>query len=497
MGAVNTNSVSLAITEEQSIGVLPATVMAEYMEPNEITDYGSDITTVARNPISKDRQNRKGTITELTATTSIGMDTTASHLLQILPGAMFANWYPQQAWLRGDVSAVDGGSFAITGGDYTKIHAGDILFARGFHNGANNGIFIVSSATASSISVTASTTVAETGSDSTSLYVVGHQFQSGDLAVDAGGNLTTTGFDLTTLGLTVGQGVYVGGLTDSTTFETAANTGLARVRNITASKITLDKHQQAFSADDGDGKTVQLYYGWFLRNVPTDHAKFKEHYYQFELTYPGLGSSNEDSYEYSVGNLINTMELSLPLSDKSTVSFETFAKDVEDITTERKIWTIKNPLFTEAYSTTSDFLRLRIQNTDETGLTTLFKEATLSINNNAGGENVLNKLGPEFVNYGNFDVTLSSSAVFTNAAVVQKIRNNCTVTMDFCIYNNDAGFYFDVPTMTLGDGNRDFAVNEKVKISLSSNAFGDPTLGYTLSVTFFPYLPSTKAAVCN
>lgn len=497
MGAVNTNSISLAITEETSIGVLPSSVVAEYMEPNEVGDYGADITTVARNPISKDRQNRKGTITDVSSTVNVTMDTTASHMLAVLPGAMFADWYSKPHWLRSNVSATSTG-FTVTGGTPSDVKAGDILFARGFDNGANNGLFVVSGVSGSDISVTSTgTMVGETGGDAASLYLVGHQFEEGDLAVDNNGNLITTTFDLTTLGLVRGQAVFVGGLTESSAFATSADHGLARVQSISANLLTLDKRQQAYSADDGDGKTIQLFYGWFLRNVPLDHEKFKEHYYQFELAYPGLMDGDTTGYEYATGNLINTLELSLPLSDKSTMSVETFGKDVEDITETRKNWTIHSPLFTEAYSTTSDFMRLRIQNVDETGLTTLLKEATLNINNNAGGENVLGKLGPEFVNYGNFDITLETTAVFTNAAAVSKIRNNCTVTADFCIVNNDAGFYFDIPAMTLGDGSRDFAVNEKIKITLNSNAFGDTSLGYTLSQTFFPYLPTDKAAVCN
>lgn len=496
MGAVNTNSISLAITEEESIGVLPSSVVAEYMEPNEVSDYGADITTVARNPISKDRQNRKGTITDVSSSVNVAMDTTASHLLQILPGAMFANWYDRPHWLRSDVAASATG-FVVTGGTPSDVKAGDILFARGFTNGANNGIFIVDSVSGNNITTTATSQVAEAGGDATSLYLVGHQFDDGDLSVNAEGNLVTTTADLTELGLVRGQAVFVGGLTDTVSFATAANHGLARVQSVGEHLLTLDKRQQAYSADTGANKTIQLFYGWFLRNVPLDNAKFKEHYYQFELAYPNLMGGGATGYEYATGNLINTLELSLPLSDKSTMTIETFGKDVEDITDTRKSWTMKDPMFTEAYSTTSDFLRLRIQNVDETGLTTMLKEATLNINNNAGGENVLGKLGPEFVNYGNFDITLESTAVFTEAAVVSKIRNNCTVTADFCIVNNDAGFYFDIPAMTLGDGNREFTVNEKIKITLNSNAFGDPSLGYTLSQTFFPYMPTDKAAVCN
>lgn len=496
MGSVNTNSISLAIVEEESIGVLPSTVAAEYLEPNEISDYGADISTVARNPISKDRQNRKGTITDVESTVDIEMDTTASHLLAVLPGIMFAEWYDQPHWLRTAVNATSGG-FAVTGGDTSDVSAGDLVYVRGFTNGANNGLFVVDSVSGSTIAVDGATLVAESGSSATSLFVVGHQFASGDLAVDANGNLTTTNGDFTSLGIERGQGVYIGGLTSSTSFATAANSGLARVQKVSAKELVLDKRQQAFAADDGSDKTVQLFYGWFLKNVPLDHEMFKEHYYQFEIAYPGLMDSDATGYEYAVGNLMNTLELSLPLTDKSTMSVQTMGKDVEAITDTRKSWTFNNPLFTEAYNTTADFLRLRIQNVDETGLTTLFKEATLNIGNNANGERVIGKLGPEFMTYGNIDVTMDMTAVFTSPAVVAKIRNNCTVTMDFCIYNNDAGFYFDIPSMTLGDGSRDYAVNEKVKIKLSSNAFGDESFGYTISETFFPYLPSDKAAVCS
>lgn len=496
MGAVNTNSVSLAIAEEDRLGVVAHNAVAEYMEPNEIGDYGSDITTVARNPISKDRQNRKGAITDVSSAVNVTMDTTASHLLQLLPGAMFSTWYDKPHWLRDEVSATATG-FAVTG-SVTGVQEGDLLFARGFKSGANNGLFVVDSISGQDITVVSSgVMVQENGDESTSLYLVGHQFDAGDVSVDGNGNLTSTTADFSKLGLVRGQAIFVGGLTASSAFDTEENHGLARVQSIAAHLLSLDKRQQAYRADDGAGKTIQLFYGWFLRNVPQDHTKFKEHYYQFELTYPNLMTGDKTGYEYATGNLINTLELSMPLSDKSTVSVETFGKDVEDITETRKAWKFLNPMFTEAFSTTSDFLRLRIQSVDDEGLTTLLKEATLNINNNASGENVLAKLGPEFVNYGNFDVTLEMTAVFTNPVVVSKIRNNCTVTADFCLVNNDAGFYFDIPNMTLGDGSRDFTVNEKIKIALSSNAFGDASLGYTLSQTFFPYLPVDKAAVCN
>lgn len=499
MGAVNTNSVSLAFTEEKSLGVPATAAVAEYLEPNDISDYGADITTTARNPISKDRQNKKGTITNLSSTVSFSGDTTASFLLAFLEGAMFSTWKKRQAWYANEIGAAPTDSgYKLTTAIAGALVEGTILYSRGFVNGANNGIKIVDAgSTTTNIKIVGgSTLVTELAPEGASIFVVGFQAKAGGIAVDAQGNLEATGFMWSDFGLEVGNAIFIGGITASTSFATEENFGLARVREITTNKLVIDKKNQAFKADVGTGKTIQVFFGWFLRNVSVDDSRFAMRSYAFELAYPGLGDNDKDAYEYSLGNIINTFELSLPLSDKSEATITTFGKDVEPITETRNLWTFKKPLFTEAYSTPNDFLRLRFQGADESGLTTYFKDATITINNNASGEDVLGKLGPAFVNYGNFDVSISTEAVFTNKLLTEKIRNNCTVTCDFCLSNNDAGFYFDIPAMTLGDGSRNFAVNEKVKIALSSDAFGDTSLGYTISQTFFPYLPSDKADVC-
>lgn len=499
MGAVNTNSVSIAFTEETSLGIPEVAAIAEYLEPNDITDYGADITTTARNPISKDRQNKKGTITDFSSTVGFTGDATASLFLAFLEGAMLSTWSKRPAWFGGEISASTTNSgFTLTTAMSGALMEGMILYCRGFVNGANNGLKVVDAGSTASVIkiVGGASMVNEAAPEGASVFVVGYEGAAGAIAVDSTGNLIASGFSWEDLGLEIGSAIYIGGITDSTSFAVKDNAGLARVREVGAATLVIDKREQAFQFDDGATKSIQIFFGWFLRNVPVDDPRFKERSYAFELAYPGLGDTDNDAYEYSLGNIINTFEISLPLNEKAETTVTTFGKDVEPITETRRGWSFKKPLFSEAYSTPNDFLRLRMQNIDETGLTTYFKDATITINNNAGGENVLGKLGPAFVNIGNFDVSMDTTAVFTNKALTAKIRNNCTVTCDFCLVNNDAGFYFDIPAMTLGDGSRDFAVNEKVKIALSSNAFGDSALGYTLSQTFFPYLATSSEDLC-
>lgn len=371
-----------------------------------------------------------------------------------------------------------------------------LIYVRGFVNEANNGLKVVSAESSKElITVSDMGMVAEPGNDDTSLFVCGYQGEEGDIKLNAAGNLTSTNLDFTTLGLEPGSGIFIGGLGEENRFD-GQNYGLCRIRNVEPHLLTLDKRPNAFTADTGAEKKIHLYFGWLIHDVAVDDENFKQHSFTFEVSYPELMENGKEGFEYAVGQVVNTMEISLPLSDKSTTTIATIGKDVLPTTGERTESEIDRPLFQEAFSTPNDFIRLRLEKVDGYGLSTLFKECTLTLNNNAGGENVLAHLGPMFTNYGNFDVTMSFQCIFTSPEVTKMIRNNCTVTMDWCLVNNDGAFYFDIPSMTLGGGGKNFTTNEKVKIDLTSSAFGDPEPGYTVGITFFPYLPNPKADAC-
>ena len=87
--------------------------------------------------------------------------------------------------------------------------------------------------------------------------------------MDAQGNLVSaaTAVDFTTLGLTPGQVI---GLTG---FSTGAD-GTARVRQVTATQITLDHHSGTPAAITPSGN-VDLYIGSFVRNVSMDNVDYQ------------------------------------------------------------------------------------------------------------------------------------------------------------------------------------------------------------------------------
>lgn len=504
MAAVDVNSIGLAICKETEQAVRPVKgSKAEYLEPNGIPEFGSSITTTSREPISPNRQRRKGTITDFSSQVSVEQDLTVSSFLAVIDGVVLSQWQGVPAI---EATTGENNKLTLSSGLPMALPVGTILLFLDFAN--HTGLHkVVADAAAEAKEITVDAVIEGveeappkatiTAGDKGLIYVVGIEATAGDIAFN-NNTLTSTTLDFTKLPLYKGAAVYIGGNTESTSFDDA--TGLARITKIEANLLTLDKLEGKFENEDGAEKTIRLFFGQFLRNVPVNDVLFKAHSYALEISYPELvdhdGKASSTGYEYSLGNKINTVELGMSVNDKATLNFTTFGTDTNPITEESAGWEIKNPRFTEAFSTPSDFLRLRVQGADEEGLTSFFKDMTLSINNNISAENVLAKLGPAFVNIGILNVSLSGDIVLTNPRVTEKIRNNCTCSADICLSNNDGSIYIDLPRVTLGDGGKDFAVNEKVKLSLSCESFVDESFDYSLGITYFPYLPTTKAQVC-
>jgi len=487
MAFVKTNNISLAYTIETSLGVAGTTWYL--LEPNDISTFGATITTVAREPISKDRGRKKGTVTDLESAAEFEHDLTLDAFIAFSEGFVFANF---QGDTIGNPTAVDGTTETFTVPSGPTLSAEQLVFTRGFTNAANNGLHEVSSATATTVVVSTDLTT-ETPPSNATLETAGIRGQSSDFALTgvsgSTGTLTYAGpIDLTTV-ISVGQFVHIGGLTAGTSFSTSGS-GYGRVTAVASGSLTLDKLTSGIVNDAGTGDTVDLLFGRFLKNVAVDDADFLERSFQFEAAYPDLDSIGTDEYEYSKGNRANTMAIALPLADKSTVTFGFVGTDTEVPTTTRKSGASSalDPVQTTAFNTSSDIARLRLLQ-DTTGLTTCFKDVTLTLNNNVSPEKCLGTLGAFALNTGIFQVDLEAQVLFTNSDVTSAVRNNTTVTMDFILENGDGAIAFDIPSMTLGGGDKEFPVNESVLVNLSGQAFQDTTLGTSIGISLFPTVP--------
>jgi hypothetical protein len=527
MARVLTNTTALAYAIESSQGVLPGSPAWKSLEPNGINSFGAEITTVARSPISKNRQRRKGTVVDLDSSLEYEADATMDAMIDFLEGFLMATAVNSDLTFR----AADAGASGWTIPAATAAQAGKIqwtsggpltlVYASGYATTANNGIFALTADTATSGTLLARTGLtSETAPTNAELSVCGIRCEAGDLAVSvsagvatltSGNNSATNDVDFTTLGLTVGQRIHVGGLTSANRFYGAGpviSYGSGRIRTIAAGTVTLDKLDATLITSDGTstgaGGTlmpVDLLFGRFIRNVAVDNAAYLERYFQFELEYPNLFETDPptpvaqpDGYEYAEGNLANSMSWSMPLADKATVTFGFVGLDtdapVDGGSRRTNASTPRAPLFTGALNTSSDFLRLRIAATDDSGITTDFKDVTVTFNNNVSPEKVLGRLGARFMNIGNFDVDIEATALFTDSDVAAAVRGNTTVTMDWLLSNDDGALHVDIPSMTIGGGAREFPVNESVRIAMECQAFQDSFFGTSVGVSLFPVYPS-------
>lgn len=501
MGRSLTNNFATAYAVEQSVGVLPTTPVWKLLEPNTINAFGSTITTVERTPISKDRQARKGTVTDLDSAVEHDADWTMDSFEDFIASFIFANWQNSSAQMYSIKSGTGAGNLAAAAAAYTHDALGaafaqnTLVFARGFSNAVNNGLFAVAAAaTTTNTPIAGGAQVAETPSLQQAAQLETAGFRFADLTWDdTAKQIGSVAVDLTTLGLSLGQFIRVG--SGANDFTNGAIMG--RITAITSALITLDKITNIGTGTlNGGGNevasAVDLLYGRFFKNVSVDDSDYLEQYLQFEAAFNNLASPGPgDEYEYAKGNLANQVTFTLPLTDKATIGFGFIGTDTEPPTGSRATGaaTPQNPVKTGALNTSADIARLRITELDETGLSTCFKSMALTLNNNVSPEKCLGVLGAQFMNTGNFLVTLEAELLFTNGKVIEAIRQNRTVTMDFGVENDDGGIWVDIPAMTLGNGARSFPVNESILVTLSGNAFGDPTLGTSIGVSLFPYMP--------
>lgn len=487
---VDSNVVGLSFAEEQSLKTLPAQPTWYKLEPNTFGDFGAQVKTTPRNFINASRQRFKGNVTGVDAAAAFNNDLTQTNLHQLLPGFFFAAWREKTSTA---VTAVDdlNKQFDVAAGGAAYV-AGDLILASGMGVAANNGLRSVTGSAAGTITVAEVLTAEANPPTDALIKKVGFEFTAGDATIDVTGavkSLVTVTKDLTTLGLIPGEWIYLGGDAVGTQFLIAGNNGFARVQSVAAHKVVLDKTQGVMATDAAAGKTIRVFFGDVVKNE-SDTANQVTKSFQFERDLDAGG------LEYLLGAIANQMTINMPTEDKITVDLNFIALDAEYVAaaTGPKAGTRAAADAKTVFNTSSDFSRLRLAETDDTGLATYLQDLKLSINNNAKSLKALGQLGGFDISVGDFTVNGTASAYFTDVATIEAIRNNADVTLDFVAVNNNCGMLFDLPLVGLSDGRAAVAKDTPVMLNLTQDAFADPVLDHTLLCVSFDYLPTVAAA---
>ena len=522
MARVSTNNTQLSVTPESfdsngnpDFGVIPNDTPWYLLEPNTISTFGATVGTVARAPISKNRQRRAGTLTSLDSAVEFEHDTTVALVRRFMPGFIFAksSTHPvdelKVTGVAGTTVTLDITIDGRTDGYFPE----DALFAIVDGPGKGNLVHLsAASASGSTVEVTAGSGV-DAGSV---LRFAGHR--DTNIAVtefsESNGILTISGVDGAVAAVKGGGGR----LGQYFAFGSVTSTGVPQHNApLVDGKITYGRLRE-FSGTDTlkfdklpDGfptgnvaaaiSTFDLLWGSLYQNTAVGNEftndgdpEYLEQAFQFEAFLSGLtdetisGNDKSAPYQYAKGNFCNTFGLSLPLEDKSVTTLAFIGTDTDSpVATRQKGTTTEHaPIEVEALNTTNDIARLRVAKTDESGLTTDFKSMTLTLNNNVSAEKVLAHLGAKYMNTGTFDVGLETQILFTDAGVPRAIRNNEPTTFDAILHNGDGVIILDIPELRLGGGEREFPVNESVLATLTGSANEDPHFGVSLSVTVWP-----------
>lgn len=480
-----------------SLGVAPTTGWYPLQpDQDQIGNFYRNIRTVAASPISPERQMQKPAIVGATAEPTITQDLT-SDLVNFLGEGMFLS--------KAAHSGGTGASYFIptarTTTDYTvaaggALAAGTLVLARGWANSANNGLFVVG-ASSTGTAVKVSGGVAETPSGYlATLEVAGVRGASGDIQIDGSGNLTSAVLDFTTLGLTPGQTIFVGGDAGSAfAFATAAYRGPAEVVTVAANLITLKRRAWTVgSADNGSGKTIDIFFTRLYRNVSTANATFyQEQPLHLELTLSGIGGGGANEYIYGQGMYIKNWKLTAALGQLVKCELGFTGIDVTDPSTSRVTGpsTAPAPLAVDRYTTASGARYIQVVNAaTDASVCSDVQSWTLTVDNGVTPQEQQGTLGPKRLIVGKLAVALDAEVVVTQDDAIKACTANTTLAFGCLLANTGGGVFVSVPAMVFTGAIPKFPANGVVTISPKGGAFVEPTLRDSVRMSYFAYLPA-------
>jgi Phage tail tube protein len=502
----NSTGLRLAFEVTGTPRTLPGSPIWYEREPNNYGDFGGTHKTVARDPINPTRQRSKGAITDLDVPAAFNEDFTQNNMQSVLQSFLYASLREQPDTKGFNTTAVP--ITGVTASAHTYAAAsgldvfatGHIVRATGFAVAANNGLSVLSGASATLLTLASGLADEASPPAAARVEAVGFQFASGDATLTySGGVLTfgTTTKDLTTLRLVPGQWAFFGG--DSSGLKFATNAPFyARIASVAAHAIVLDKSTITPVTDAGTSKTIQMYFGPVLRNE-SDPTLIIKRSVELErsLSNDGVGTQSE----LLTGVFGNDLTINVPQADKLNVDLAFIGMDhVLRTGTDGLLsagGTVIAALNETAFNTSDDVQRFRMAALDGSLNPTPYfgyvTDGKLTVKNNASPNKAVGVLGGFDMSLGIFEVAGSVTAYFSAVSAISAIKANADVTLDLIVAARNAGFVIDVPLIGLGGGRLTIEKDQAIKVPLETPAYRS-TFGHTLCITWFRYLPSAAIA---
>ncbi|WLY87196.1 hypothetical protein [Vibrio phage vB_VibM_83AMN] len=487
---IDSSIVGLRYAKEDCPGLLPTNPTWTQIEFNEMSKFSPELTYEKRTPITPSRQNQAGRVVDITSGVGFTQDVTVDNCTDLLQGFMFAKAREKATTkpLNGKkvkVSVEADGSLKLASA--ITVVANDLVLLEGFTIPANNGVFVVEEVTGAVIKLT--TVLKPDVSVNGAVTKVGVKASCSFDVVDGLGELTIQNADK--LGLIVGEWIFIGG--SSATVSLDSNKGFARILEIQTGKLILDKLWS--SASEAPSKLIEIYMGTVIKNEEDPNLIITQSY-QFERT---LGQVNgKTQAEYNIGAVANELKLTVPTSSKATVEMNYVSMRNEVRSGEDGLKDGDRPKLTTSStmvntSTDFHFINLSVLKANtvvpDSALFTYATDMDLSISNGVEPTKAIGVLGAFDTSSGNFDVTGSLTAYFTDVSIINSLLASKAVTLDFAIVIDGKACIYDVPLLNLGGGELTIEANQPIKIPVDLNASESYT-GYTLMYVQFPFIPN-------
>ncbi|NEV75466.1 hypothetical protein DYI24_00020 [Rhodopseudomonas sp. BR0C11] len=414
-----------------------------------------------------------------------------SPLSELIRSTMFNPWVNTPTFENdgaADSVITDAGTtldtFAVVGGG-AAVKLGHLVRATGFGQSANNQIFRAASATDTTIVGSGLNLVAEAAPAGTAkLKVVGFQGAAGDITALADG-LGSTALDFTTLGLTVGRWLKIGGSADASQFAFLVSAGAkkrkaawGRVVSVTANKITLDNLPSNWTADAGTGKTIKVWFGdWIANGVSPTSVTIER----------GFMGQATPSYIWNYGMVVNTMSLDINSGDKIKGSFNMMGLGGGADTT---------PLDASPDPVTTNLVMAANANVGRLGVAgaqlvgpNWAKSLSFQIDNNLRALDAVDDDAPVAINDGECKVTGKLETYFGSLAELQSFYAGTPRQINGRVDKAGQAVVFQAPrAIYRGDGNPSAsAKNTDVMLPLSWQSSHDPATNAHFMIDRLPY----------
>ncbi|WP_316234667.1 phage tail tube protein [Bradyrhizobium sp. SZCCHNR1020] len=493
MALQSTNRVKISKTREATFAITPANPVFKTLRETS-SSLNANPKTVITQEIRSDRQVTDLILVDMDAGGDVGGEIAFGVADDDFEEALQGTWSNNPAitvvTANTEISALSATTATVAAGGASFV-AAMLTLLSGFPTAANNKLARVSSSTATTIVYPAATFTAETAPIpvGAAIRTVGFEGASGDLAaVTAGGNgLQSTALDFTTLpGLAAGRWIKLGdGDNAGHSLATTACNGFCRISSVATNKLSFDIVPAGWAADTGTGVSLRAFMGDVLVNGSNIRTNTIERQY--------LDHSPVD-YEYFVGQALNVLKVDAKAGAIATYT-RTYLGKTASITPTRVSGATDQAAPTYGIlNTSSNVGRIGFNGSTITGPNFVLA-ANFDINNNLRAQKAVGNIGAVGIGNGEFTVTGQLQTYFGDASVYNQILNNTKVSFDMRVGRADGNresLLFDFPAIKLSSGAPAVpGKNQDVTLQANFQAIMSATLGYTVLVTRFWYLPTS------